>query len=93
VLAWRVPGTRDVIDGLGVEPPQADSEDEIADAVAVVLDKDPFVGAGRISVSARGSVVALEGAVRSAEEKRIAEHDAWFVFGVNGVENRLAIVP
>ena len=92
-LAWWVPGTRDVVNGLGIEPPQDDSDDEISDAVAVVLEKDPFVGAGRVSVSARGGVVLLEGAVRSGEEKRMVERDAWFVFGVNGVENRLAISP
>ncbi len=93
VLAWWVPGTRDVVDGLGVEPPQEDSDDEIADAVSVALEKDPFVGAGRISVSVRRGVVVLDGAVRSADEKRVAEHDTWFVFGVNDVANRLSISP
>jgi len=93
VLAWWVPGTRDVVNGLGVEPPQEDSDDEIVDAVAIALEKDPFVGAGRVSVSARRGVIVLDGAVRSADERRMAEHDAWFVFGVNGVENRLSISP
>lgn len=92
-LAWWVPGTRDVVNGLGVEPAQEDGDGEVADAVAVVLAKDPLIGAGRISVSVQGGIVTLDGAVRSADEKRIAEHDAWFVFGVNEVQNRLAVSP
>jgi BON domain len=33
VLAWWVPGSRDVINGLAVEPPQEDSADEMTEAV------------------------------------------------------------
>src|SRR5690606_22823643 len=37
VLAWWVPGSRDVVNGLGVEPPQEDNDEEIADAARLVL--------------------------------------------------------
>ena len=43
VLAWWVPGSRDVINGIGVTPPEQDSEAAVTDAVLQVLEKDPFV--------------------------------------------------
>jgi BON domain len=43
VLAWWVPGSRDVINGLEVMPPQEDNDDEITDAVRLVLEKDSLV--------------------------------------------------
>jgi osmotically-inducible protein OsmY len=39
VLAWWVPGSRDVINGIGVTPPEQDSEAAITDAVLQVLEK------------------------------------------------------
>lgn len=36
VFAWWVPGSRDVINGLGVEPPEDDNEGEILDALRLV---------------------------------------------------------
>jgi osmotically-inducible protein OsmY len=93
VLAWWVPGARDVVNGLGVEPLERDSDDEITEAVHVVLEKDPFLDAGQISVWTEGSVVTLRGVVHSEGQRRMAEHDAWYVFGVDKVENQLTVVP
>jgi len=91
VLAWWVPGSRDVVNGLGVTPPEDDSDDEIADAVRIVLEKDPFVDAGQIRVGVRRSIVTLTGLVPSEPEREMAEFDAWYVFGVDGVENRIEV--
>ncbi|HEU4384307.1 MAG TPA: BON domain-containing protein [Anaeromyxobacteraceae bacterium] len=91
VLAWWVPGTRDVVNGLEVRPPEDDSEGEITDAVRLALEKDPLLDADRIQVGARGSVVTLTGRVPSEEQREMAEDDAWFVFGVDEVVNRLAV--
>lgn len=93
VLAWWVPGARDVVNGLGVTPPEEDNDDEITDAVAIVLEKDPFVNAGQLRVHTRGSVVILDGLVRSEAERDMAERDAWYVFGVDKVENRVMVAP
>jgi osmotically-inducible protein OsmY len=93
VLAWWVPGSRDVINGLGVEPVEVDSDDEIADAVRLVLEKDPFVDAGQVRVGARNAVVRLAGLVPTDSERDMAEFDAWYVFGVDRVENRLEVHP
>jgi osmotically-inducible protein OsmY len=91
VLAWWIPGTRDVVNGMEVVPDQVDNDSEIVDAVRLVLEKDPLVEAGRVSVRAENRVVTLEGAVPNNMIKEAAELDAWFVFGVDNVDNRLEV--
>lgn len=93
VLAWWVPGSRDVVNGLGVTPPEEDSDESITDAVRQILEKDPLVDAGSITVTTRRAVVRLDGIVHSEEARRAAEDDAWCVFGVDGVEDRLSVRP
>lgn len=66
VLAWWVPGSRDVVNGLGVEPPEEDNDDEVSDAVRLV----PAVG-----------------------EREMAKFDAWYVFGVDKIVNRIDVRP
>jgi osmotically-inducible protein OsmY len=90
-LAWWVPGSRDVINGLGVTPPEKDSDFEIADAVRLVLEKDPFVNADQLRISVANAIVTLAGLVPTEDERDIAEHDAWYVFGVEDVINRVAV--
>jgi osmotically-inducible protein OsmY len=89
VLAWWVPGSRDVVNGLEEVPAAEDSDDEITDAVRLVLEKDPFVDAGRIRLSTQNAVVTLEGLVPDEKVKEMAEFDAWYVFGVDQVINKL----
>lgn len=91
VLAWWVPGTRDVVNGLEVSPPEPDSDAEITDAVRLALEKDPLLDADRIQVGTRRSVVTLTGVVPSVPQREMAEDDAWFVFGVDEVVNRIAV--
>jgi osmotically-inducible protein OsmY len=93
VLAWWVPGSRDVINGMAVVPDQPDSDEEMAKAVRIVLKKDPFVNEDRIRVAAQRSIVTLEGDVPSAPQKEMAEFDAWYVFGVDKVVNHLEVRP
>ncbi|HEX2448506.1 MAG TPA: BON domain-containing protein [Methyloceanibacter sp.] len=93
LLAWWVPGARDVVNGLAVEPPEEDSPDEIEEAVRIALDKDPFVDASQVRVGVRNRTVRLTGAVHSPEARDAAEWDAWYVFGVDNVINALEVVP
>jgi len=90
-LAWWTPGCRDVINGLVVTPSQTDNDDEIADALRLVLEKDPLVHADQIGIRIRDKVVTLTGLVGNKEEKKMAELDAWYVFGVNQVINEIAV--
>ena len=91
VLAWWVPGCRDVVNGIAVIPDEQDSDDEIVDAVRLVLEMDPMLKAESITVHARDAVVTLDGAVRTAEGRHQAELDAWCVFGVEAVVNQLRV--
>lgn len=91
VLAWWVPGSRDVINGIAESPPEDDNDDEITDAVRVALEKDPFVNMGQVRVYTQDSVVTLRGLVPTESERDMAEADAWYVLGVNGVNNELAV--
>lgn len=89
ILVWWVPGTRDVVNGLDVQPEEADSDDEIRDAVRTALEKDKLVRSDSIRVSSRNAVVTLEGVAANEEQAAMAEADAWYVFGVDGVVNHL----
>lgn len=91
VLAWWVPGSRDVTNGLAVEPAEADSDDEITEAVRVALEKDPFVDAAQVRVRTHDCVVTLDGLVPTDSEREMAEFDAWYVFGVDNVINRIEV--
>jgi hypothetical protein len=92
VLAWWVPGCRDVVDALEVLPPEQDNDDEVTDALTLVLEMDPTIpNPGQIRVNTRNYVVTLEGLVGTETEKNRAEQDAWCLFGVDKVVNHLAV--
>lgn len=91
VLAWWVPGSRDVVNGLEVVPPMEDNDSEVVDAVRLVLEKDPFVNASQVRVSCRNYVVTLDGEVPKPGERGMAEADAWYVFRVNRVINNIIV--
>jgi osmotically-inducible protein OsmY len=92
VLAWWVPGCRDVVDALEVLPPEQDNDDEVTDALTLVLEMDPTIpNPGQIRVNTRDYVVTLEGLVGTETEKNRAEQDAWCLFGVDRVINHLAV--
>jgi osmotically-inducible protein OsmY len=91
VLAWWVPGSRDVVNGLEVSPPEEDNDDEVVDAVRLALEKDPFVNAAQIRVGSREFSVTLEGVVKSEAERHMAEADSWYVFRVDRVVNLLRV--
>ncbi|MGE3528833.1 MAG: BON domain-containing protein, partial [Methyloceanibacter sp.] len=73
VLAWWMPGARDVVNGIAVEPPEEDNAYEIEEAVRIALDKDPIVDAAQVREGVRQRTVRLTGAVRSNEARHAAE--------------------
>ncbi|BCS53355.1 BON domain-containing protein [Geobacter sp. SVR] len=91
VLAWWVPGSTDVVNGIEIDPPEDDSADELVDAVRLVLEKDPFVNASQIRVTCDNYIVVLEGLVKNDVQRKMAEADAWYVFQVDGVVNLLEV--
>jgi osmotically-inducible protein OsmY len=92
-MTWWIPGVRDVINGIAVDPPEEDGPDQIEEAVRVVLDRNPAVDAAQIKVGARAKIVRLTGLVRSQATREMAENDAWAVFGVDDVINEIAVRP
>jgi osmotically-inducible protein OsmY len=92
-MAWWIPGVRDVTNGIVVDPPEEDGPDQIEEAVRVVLDRNPAVDAAQIRVGVRAKVVRLTGVVRSGATREIAERDAWAIFGVDDVINKLEVRP
>ena len=91
VLAWWVPGSRDVVNGIEVVPLEEDNDDEVVDAIRLVLEKDPFVNAAQIRVRCRNYAVSLEGIVKNDTQRHMAEADCWYVFRVDRVANRLLV--
>lgn len=91
VLGWWVPGCRDVINELAEKATTVDRDGQLAETVRTALDRDGSIDAGGIRVEARDAVVWLRGAVSSAGERERAEFDAWYVFGVNKVEDGLEL--
>lgn len=81
VLMWWA-GCERVDNRLGVEPPEEDTDDEITDAVRMVLEKDPLVHATQLRIGTAAAVVEIRGFVPSDEERRLAVLDAWYVPGV-----------
>jgi osmotically-inducible protein OsmY len=93
VIAWWVPGVRDVFNGIEVDPPEEDSSDLIVEAVRAVLERDPFVNAGQIGVDVTGTRVHLTGRVPNETERAAAERDTWCLFGVDDVVNDIKVQP
>lgn len=91
VISWWVPGSCDVHNHMRVKPAEKDNDDEITDAVLMVLEKDPLLRAETITVHTRDRTVTLDGAVHSAEQRRMAIYDCWYVPGVHEVHDRLQV--
>lgn len=92
VLAWWVPGSRDVVNGIEVWSNVEENDEELVDLVRIVLEKDPLVNAAQISVHSQAGVVTLDGGVPTPNNKWAAESDVWYVLGVNDVVNNLVVM-
>jgi osmotically-inducible protein OsmY len=93
LMAWWVPGSRDVVNGLAVEPFEEDAPDKLEEAVRIALEKDPFIDAAQVRVGVRNRTVRLTGALASDHQRHMAECDAWYVFAVDQVINEIKVVP
>jgi osmotically-inducible protein OsmY len=91
VLGWWTPGRRDVINALEVRPRYEERDDEVTEALALVLEADPMIDPSAIQPRCKSWVVTLAGAVPTEEQKRRAEMDAWYLSGVDRVINQLQV--
>lgn len=92
VLAWWTPGCRDVVNELEIKPPEDDNDDEVSDAIRIVLDKDHLLHSDQIYVQVRDRQATLRGYVANENQKWLASRDAWYVDGVRNVINELQVV-
>ena len=91
VIAWWVPGSCDVHNHMRVHPAEKDNDDEISDAVRMVLEKDPLLHAETLGVQTHDRRVTLTGSVHSDEQRRMAIYDCWYVPGVHEVHDRMQV--
>lgn len=90
-VAWWSYGCETVENLLDVKPGQEDNDDEISDAVRIVLEKDPMMDADQFHVRTRDRVVELEGLAPTDMIKTYTLMDAWSVPGVQNVVDRIQI--
>lgn len=90
-LTWWAAGCVAVNNLLTVEPAEEDTDDELTDAVRLLLEKDPLVHADQLRVGTAGGVVELSGSVASDQERRLAVLDAWYITGVWDVIDRIQV--
>jgi osmotically-inducible protein OsmY len=92
ILAWSVPGCRDVIDGLGVDATDDDSDTAMTEAIRRAIERlSPPGGAPSLTVRVTGGVVTLSGEVTSWDEARAIDRLVWGMFGVAEVRDQLAL--
>lgn len=91
VLVWWEYGCETVENELQVNPPQQGTDNEITDAVRMVLEKDPLINASQLRVGTAGGIVHLDGFVANETEKKFAVLDAWYVRGVWDVLDRIEV--
>jgi osmotically-inducible protein OsmY len=91
VIAWWTPGCRDVDNRLSIEPDERDGDEEIDEALRLVLEMDRLLDADQITTHTRDGVVTLDGYVANEAEHRRAQLDAWALFGVREVVDRIEV--
>lgn len=90
-LAWRTAGCRGVDNRLQVVPDEADNDDELTDAIRLVLEMDRIEHADQIAIRSDDGVVTLQGVLPRDSERQLAEMDAWAVWGVKDVRNQIQV--
>lgn len=92
VITWWVPGCADIHNHLRVQPAEKDNDDELSDAILLVLEKDPLLHAENIRAHVKHRAITLTGTVHSEEQRDMAIHDCWYVPGVHEVHSELQVL-
>src|SRR5579872_1105385 len=90
-MCWWVPGVHDVINGISVDPPEEDGPDQIEEGVRAMLERNPAIDVAQVRIGVRDTVGPLTGLVHSEAMREMAENDAWAVFGVDDVANKITV--
>ncbi|ADE13972.1 transport-associated protein [Nitrosococcus halophilus Nc 4] len=90
-MSWWLRGCRNVENHLEVVPAREETEEELADALRLILEKDRLVEADQIRVDIQDRVITLRGLVATEEEKGMAETNAWCLSGMTDVVNQIQV--
>ncbi|MDB5096686.1 MAG: transporter [Cyanobacteria bacterium RYN_339] len=91
LAGWWVPGVVDLDNRIEVIPAQPGHEGDLVDIIRLAFEKDVLVDPSLIGVKAQGNAVTLVGTARSVEERMAAEHDCYYIWGVEEVHNLLRV--
>lgn len=80
-----------MVNGIEVAPSEEDNDNEVVDAIRLVLENNPFVNASQVRVKCRNYSMTLEGIVESEIQRQMTEADCWYVFRVDRVTNLLQV--
>jgi osmotically-inducible protein OsmY len=89
--SWWVPGVVDVENRIEVIPAQLGDDGELLDVIGLAFEKDVLINPSNIAIRVLDRVVTLVGRVRSEDEKLACEHDCYYIWGVEEVDNRLVV--
>jgi osmotically-inducible protein OsmY len=86
-LAWRVEGSREVDNELGVSRPAHAADGELNAAVQLCLERDPLIETDQLHVHTAAGIVLLEGIVANSDTRARVLQDVWSVPGVWDVDD------
>lgn len=91
--AWGIAGVVDVVNSILIAPRSTRTDAEIAKEVRSDIDTNLRLDGAALTVEVRGGTVFLRGAVKSIEQKWLADEIAWWTAGVRDVVNELTVAP
>jgi osmotically-inducible protein OsmY len=90
VIVWWTGACALVVNDLEIVPPEEDYDNELTDAVLMVLEKDPLVDAGQLRIGTGAGIVHVEGLTINEEQRHSVLEDIWLVPGVADVVDHIA---
>ncbi len=91
VLAWWTAGVVAVENALVVDPPEEENDGELADAVLMILERDPMVHQENLTITVEDHRVRVRGTVASEEEKALVLHDLCYIPGVHEIVDEIEV--
>ena len=90
-LAWETGACCDVRNLINHESKILDADEDIAEAVRVLIGEHPRLGGQPIAVAVKNGEVTLQGGVSDPDQRAVATSLCWFVPMVRDVHDRLAV--
>lgn len=91
-IASQVEGIREVVNMLRVTPLPVMDDESLKKHIRQTLSRNPGVEDAKISVEVLGGHVYLDGFVKTASEKRLAENEIWAVPGIRNIINKIKVL-